>query len=128
MGEYENKKLTYVDWMIITIAIMSIVIFIMGYNIYSISKKKDEVIINYNESFKKLDDSVDIVVFNYERQISHLEIRFNSLQKSLDSIKTKEINNKRKYEKSISYNKSNFNNGTISIVIDSILRSKNIRR
>ena len=127
MEEYENKKLTYVDWMIITIAIMSVIIFAIGYSIYSISKKKDEVAINYNESFKKMDDSVDIVVFNYERQISHLEMKFDLLQKSLDSIKTKEINNKRKYEKSINYNQRNFNNGTINIVIDSILRSKNIR-
>ena len=121
------KKLHTYDWMLITIFILLIS---CGFLSVKLIKRNDELNHSRDSTLYKIEEAITTekflnrIIESQQKSIYYIK----SKNDSLDDI-NKDINNKRKinYKLYLNEKQRNISNDSVSIIIDSILRSNNIR-
>ena len=121
------KKLHTYDWMLITIFILLIS---CGFLSVKLFKRNDELNHSRDSTLYKIEEAITTekflnrIIESQQKSIYYIK----SKNDSLDDI-NKDINNKRKinYKLYLNEKQRNISNDSVSIIIDSILRSNNIR-
>jgi hypothetical protein len=115
------------DYLIITIGVLLIVSFILGFKLYNKSGDIDSNL-NYElQKYKDGEEYLNRLIENNQKSILLLKLSNDSLMKVNEDINKKRKINYKKYQDEIKRNK-NVSNDSVVVIIDSILRSNNIRK